>query len=215
MIHFRGTEIHRQAARREAVTRATKLLTIMQGSFQSPNRIECTAQLPLWERHMQASIDVLVVDDSDSHASITLMAIGRFAPQAAVNRLKDGEQALQFIFCRDGYSGRRPQMPRLILLELETPVRNGLHVLDALTSNSRTSEIPVIMLARTSTPFAIEQTYMLGARGYVVKPTDADEYCSAVGGILERWLPASGCQSPKRRPARLPMRQAAHSRELG
>lgn len=93
---------------------------------------------------------------------------------------------MQFIFCRDGYRGRRPEMPRLILLELETPVRNGLQVLDALATNSRTSETPVIMLTRTSTPLAIEQTYTLGARGYVGKPTDANEYCIAVGGILER-----------------------------
>jgi two-component system response regulator len=163
---------------------------------------------------MQSSIDVLVVDDSDSQASVTLMAIGQFAPQAAVTRLKDGEQALQFIFCRDGFRGRRPEMPRLILLELETPVRDGLQVLDALTTNSRTSEIPVIMLARTSTPLAIEQTYMLGARGYVVKPTDADEYCTAVGGLMERWLPASRRQSAKREPARLPRQERSESRPI-
>jgi two-component system response regulator len=163
---------------------------------------------------MQSSIDVLVVDDSDSHASVTLMAIGQFAPRAAVTRLKDGEQALQFIFCRDGFRGRRPEMPRLILLELETPVRDGLQVLDALTTNSRTSEIPVIMLARASTPLAIEQTYMLGARGYVVKPTDADEYCTAVGGIMERWLPASRRQSAKREPARLPRQERSESRPI-
>ena len=141
--------------------------------------------------HMPSPIDVLVVDDCDSHAATTLLAIGQFAPRAAVTRLKDGEQALQFIFCRDGYRERRPEMPRLILLELETPARNGLEVLDALTGNSRTSGTPVLMLARTGTPLAIEQSYALGARGYVVKPTDADEYCDAVGGIIERWLPAS------------------------
>jgi two-component system, response regulator len=163
---------------------------------------------------MQSSIDVLVVDDSDSHASATLVAIGQFAPRAVVTRLKDGEQALQFIFCRDRYSGRRPDMPRLILLELETPVRNGLQVLDALTTTSRTSEIPVIMLARTSTPLAIEQTYTLGARGYVVKPTDADEYGTAVGGIVERWLPASRCRSAKREPARLSRRARSESRPI-
>jgi DNA-binding NarL/FixJ family response regulator len=54
------------------------------------------------------------------------------------------------------------------------------------------------MLARTSTPLAIEQSYTLGARGYVVKPTDDNEYCTAVGGIMERWLPASRCKSAKR-----------------
>jgi two-component system, response regulator len=163
---------------------------------------------------MQSSIDVLVVDDSDAHASVTLMAIDQFAPQAAVTRLKDGEQALQFIFCRDGYSGRRPEMPRLILLELETPVRNGLQVLDALATTSRTSEIPVIMLAKTSTPLAIEQTYMLGARGYVVKPTDANEYCIAIGGIVERWLPARRCESTKREPAHLLRQARPESRPL-
>lgn len=144
---------------------------------------------------MHSSIDVLVVDDSDSHAATTLLAIDQFAPQAEVARLKDGEQALQFIFCRDGYRARRPEMPRLILLELDTPVRNGLQVLDALTCNSRTSGIPVIMLARTGTPLAIEQSYTLGACGYVVKPADSEEYCAAIGGIIERWLPASRRQS--------------------
>ena len=142
-------------------------------------------------------MDVLVVDDSDSHAAVTVRAIGQFAPQAAVVRLKNGEQALQFIFCRDSYRGRWPEMPRLILLELETPVRDGLQVLDALTGNSRTNGIPVIMLTRTSTSLAIERSYMLGACGYVLKPTEVDEYCAAVGGIIERWLPAS-CRSVTR-----------------
>src|SRR5688572_2897545 len=85
--------------------------------IQSVSKVD---DLHCWPCMHAITMDVLVVDDSDSHAAVTVRAIGQFAPQAAVVRLKNGEQALQFIFCRDSYRGRWPEMPRLILLELET-----------------------------------------------------------------------------------------------
>jgi two-component system response regulator len=137
---------------------------------------------------MRSRVDVLVVDDSDSHAQITLAAVRRAAPQATVVRLKDGEQALQFIHCRGGYSSRPPVMPHVILLEVEIPFRNGLQILDALRGSSSTSAIPVIMLTATDNPLAIERSYALGSRGYIVKPADFDEYCAKVASVIERWL---------------------------
>jgi two-component system, response regulator len=135
-------------------------------------------------------IDVLVVDDSDSQAEITLLAIRRVAPRAAVVRCKDGEQALHLIFGTDGYANHSSEIPGMILLEVDTPSRNGLQVLDQLRSSPDTNEIPVIMLSSTDRLSAIERSYALGARGYIVKPADPDLYCAKVGEIVGRWLPS-------------------------
>jgi DNA-binding NarL/FixJ family response regulator len=79
-------------------------------------------------------------------------------------------------------------MPHVILLEVEIPFRNGLQILDALRGSSSTSAIPVIMLTATDNPLAIERSYALGSRGYIVKPADFDEYCAKVASVIERWL---------------------------
>jgi hypothetical protein len=92
---------------------------------------------------MTSTPDVLVVDHSDNDAEITLLGIRQAAPHATSLRLRDGDQALQFMFCRDGFAGRVPRIPQLVFLEAELPARHALDVLNELhlgglcTSNLR------------------------------------------------------------------------------
>jgi two-component system, response regulator len=140
---------------------------------------------------MQTSIDVLIVDDCDSDAEITLLAIRRVDYGATTFRFKDGEQALQFIHSTGSFAGRPASLPRLIFLDVTVPVVNGLQVLGALRADPRTTSLPVVMLSSTANPLAIEQSLALGASDYIVKPVSFDEYCAEIERLMERWLGGS------------------------
>lgn len=137
---------------------------------------------------MQANIDILIVDDCDSDAEITLLAIRRVDYGATTFRFKDGEQALQFVHSTGSFAGRPASVPRLIFLDVTIPVVNGLQMLGALRADPRTASVPVAMLSSTANPLAIEQCLALGASDYVVKPVSFDEYCAEVERLMERWL---------------------------
>lgn len=139
---------------------------------------------------MAANTDILLVDDDDASAEATLQATHRSSADLRALRLKDGDQALQYIFSTGGYAGRATAMPRLILLEVEIPFINGLQVLEVLRSNSGTTRIPVVMLSSTANPAVIVKAYGLGAKAYVVKPTQVEKYYTDLDRIIQRWLRA-------------------------
>jgi two-component system response regulator len=127
------------------------------------------------------TIDVLVIDDTDASADLTLLGIRRAAPSAKVVRFRDATKALRFVFLAE--SG-----PKLVLLELGTPINSGLHILERLRSSPRTSTIPVIVLTATRDPSAAQASHALGANDFISKPEGLEEYCAEVKGVVERWL---------------------------
>jgi CheY-like chemotaxis protein len=129
--------------------------------------------------HME--VDVLVIDDSDSSADLTLLAIRDAAPQAKIVRFHDATKALRFVFLAES-------TPKLVLLELGQPLHHGLHVIERLRSNTRLSAIPVIVLTATRDQSAAEASHALGANGFITKPDTREEYRSQVKAIVERWL---------------------------
>jgi two-component system, response regulator len=130
-------------------------------------------------------VDVLIIDSFDSSAEITALAIYGVVPEAMVVRFADRAAALRFIF---GTGSQPAQTPRLILLDLATPVAQGLHVLQRLRSNPNTCGIPVVMLAATQDASAIDSSYLLGASGFIVKPRERERYRIEVERIVNRWL---------------------------
>jgi CheY-like chemotaxis protein len=138
---------------------------------------------------MQTVIDVLVIDDSDPQARTTLTSIRHASETATVLRLKDGAQALQYIFRTGIFQERSRTLPRMILIDLDIPSINGLLVLDRLRDDPDTREIPVVVLTSNRNPLAIEAAYAQGARAYLVKPEDKGEYISEVARLVKRWLP--------------------------
>ena len=138
---------------------------------------------------MTSTPDVLVVDHSDNDAEITLLGIRQAAPHATALRLKDGDEALQFMFCRDAFAARMPQIPQLIFLEDdELSARRASHVLHELHLGGFTDRTSVIILASTVTPDLIDRSYVLGAKGCVVKPIDVESYCATVRALVDRWM---------------------------
>ena len=143
---------------------------------------------------MRQRVDILVADDSDEDAALTLTALRRAAPDAKVLRVKDGRDAEHFLFATGGYQGRPPGPPQLILLDVNMPVVDGLAVLKTLRGDARTSEIPIVLLSSSSNPVLIERGRALGANEYRVKPVDAAAYGAAVEDIVRQWLPTSGAE---------------------
>ena len=129
--------------------------------------------------HME--VDVLVIDDSDATAHLTLLAIHDAAPHAKIVRFHDATKALRFVFLAE-------PIPKLVLLELGHPLQQGLHVIERLRSNPRLRAIPVIVLTATRDQSAVEASHALGADGFITKPDTREDYCSQVKAIVERWL---------------------------
>ena len=126
-------------------------------------------------------VDVLVIDDSDPSADLTLLAIRRAAPSAKIVRFHDPTKALRFVFLAES-------IPKLVLLELGHPLHRGLHVIERLRSSPRMRAIPVIVLTTTRDQSAVEASHALGANGFITKPDTRDDYCSQVKAIVERWV---------------------------
>jgi two-component system, response regulator len=140
---------------------------------------------------MQTAIDVLLIDDCDAHAETTLTGVRRAFQTASVFRLKDGAQALQYIYRTGLFKERTRTLPGMILIDLDLPFANGLLVLERLRDDPDTREIPVVVLTSNRNPLAIEDAYARGARAYIVKPEDAGEYVSEVARVVKQWLQKS------------------------
>jgi CheY-like chemotaxis protein len=126
-------------------------------------------------------VDVLVIDNSDASADLTLLAIRDAAPHAKIVRFHDATKALRLVFLAES-------TPKLVLLELGNPLHLGLQVIERLRGNPRLSAIPVIVLTATRDPSAVQASHALGANDFVTKPDTREDYCSQVKAIVERWL---------------------------
>jgi CheY-like chemotaxis protein len=136
-------------------------------------------------RRALQNVDVLVIDETDATADLTLLGIRRAAPSAQIVRFRDATKALRFVLLAES-------RPDLILLDLGNPVDAGLHVLEQLRSSPRTSTIPVVVLTATRDASAVAASEALGAEGFIAKPSTREEYCAQMKTIVRRWLAAKG-----------------------
>lgn len=137
---------------------------------------------------MRSIVEVLVVDDSDQDAALTLDALRRAAPGATVLRLTDGEQGLHFLCATDGFAGRPGGLPKLVLLDLHMPGIDGIAVVQSLRALPDMQQLPVVLWTSSSHPLSIEQALQAGASGYRIKPPSLDAYRAEIDMIVQRWL---------------------------
>jgi two-component system response regulator len=137
---------------------------------------------------MRRIVEILVVDDSEEDALLTLDALRNAAPDVAALRLIDGEQALQFICATHGYAGRPAGLPKLVLLDMHMPGMDGVAVLQALRARPDTRDLPVVLWSSSSNQLLIEQGLEAGASAYHAKPTALDAYRAEIDTIVQRWL---------------------------
>jgi two-component system response regulator len=134
-------------------------------------------------------IEILLVEDNPTDAELTMRALKR---KNLINRLlwvKDGAEALDFLFAKGEYSDRDPNdIPKLILLDLRMPKVDGLEVLQEIKDDERTKRIPVVILTSSKEDRDIVESYKLGVNSYVSKPVEFDEFIDAVSTMGFYWI---------------------------
>lgn len=149
--------------------------------------------------------EILLVEDNPNDVKLALHAFQKHRLANRVHVVRDGVEALEFLFCTDRHSQRRIEdAPRLILLDLKLPLMDGIEVLRRIKSDPRTRLIPVVMLTASREECDIVETYKMGVNSYIVKPVDFEQFSEAVRQIGYYWLmlneapPGVGARHPGR-----------------
>jgi two-component system response regulator len=134
-------------------------------------------------------IDILLVEDNSSDAGMTIRALSKNNLASKLLHLKDGAEALDFIFGEGKYAGRQIENHRakLILLDLKMPKVNGIEVLKRIKSDDRTKKIPVVVLTSSKENPDIQACYDLGVNSYIVKPVEFEEFQKSVSQLGLYW----------------------------
>lgn len=134
-------------------------------------------------------VEVLLVEDCATDAELALRALKRFNLANNVHWVKDGADALDFLFCRGAYAGREAgRNPRLILLDLKLPRISGLEVLQAVRNDERTRAIPVVVLTSSAEDAEVSEVYRHHVNSYIVKPVDFTQFVEVVAKANFYWV---------------------------
>ena len=133
-------------------------------------------------------IEILLVEDNPNDVELTLHALKKHNLGNRVEVVRDGAEALEFIFCSGAYAHRSVENgPKVILLDLKLPKVDGLEVLRRVKSDPRTRMIPVVMLTSSREERDIVESYNLGVNSYIVKPVDFEQFTEAVRQLGLYW----------------------------
>jgi two-component system, response regulator len=125
--------------------------------------------------------EILLVEDDPSDAELTLRALRQNNLANKVRWLKDGEEALDYLFRRGAHAGRDAgSLPKLIMLDIKMPKVDGIEVLRRIKSDPELSRLPIIMLTTTDDSREVERCYELGCSVYIQKPVDYDRFAEAI-----------------------------------
>jgi len=130
---------------------------------------------------------ILLVEDSPNDAELTMEALAEHNLANDVKWVQDGEEALDFLFCRGEYAGKECGELAVILLDLKLPKVDGLQVLRAIKSDQRLKLTPVVVLTSSREERDLVESYQLGVNAYVVKPVDFSEFMNAVKELGIFW----------------------------
>ena len=134
-------------------------------------------------------IEILLVEDNISDAELTIRALRKKNLTNNLIHLKNGAEALDFLFAKGAYADRDPlKIPKVILLHLKMPKVDGLEVLARIRGDEHTKKIPVVVLTSSKEDPDIEACYALGVNSYIVKPVEFDNFFKAVSELGFYWL---------------------------
>jgi len=135
------------------------------------------------------SVEILLVEDSQSDAKLTLRSLFKSGLVNRIEHVKDGQAALDYLFCVGRYADRNPAFsPKMVLLDIKLPKVDGLQVLERIRSDPRTTNLPVVILTSSNQERDIARGYALRANSYIVKPVDFAQFADAVKNLGMYWL---------------------------
>ncbi len=134
-------------------------------------------------------VEILLVEDNPNDEELTLHAFRKYHLTNRLQVVRDGEEALDFIFCRAQYASRNIQNgPKVILLDIKLPKVDGLEVLRQIKADEQTRTIPVVLLTSSREERDILAGYAHGANSYIVKPVDFEQFTESVRTLGMYWL---------------------------
>lgn len=135
------------------------------------------------------AVDILLADDNENDVELTVRAFNKHRMVNSMHVVRDGKEALEYLFCTDRYAHRNPEdLPKVVLLDVKMPFVDGIEVLRQLRANERTHELPVVMLTSSSLDRDAIDCYDLGVNSYIVKPVDFEQFHEAARVIGFYWL---------------------------
>lgn len=137
----------------------------------------------------QRSVEILLVEDNPDDVELTLHALRQEKLANTVEVARDGEEALDYIFCRGKHADREfNRQPRVVLLDLKLPKVDGMEVLRQIKGDPRTKAIPVVVLTSSREEKDMVNSYKLGVNAYIQKPVDFDQFRATVKSLGLFWL---------------------------
>jgi two-component system response regulator len=134
------------------------------------------------------TVEILLIEDNSSDEMLALHAFKQHKLATKVRVVRDGAEALEFIFCTGAYAKRHFDNPRVILLDKKLPLVDGMEVLRRIRADPRTRLVPVVMLTASVEDRDIIESFELGVNSYVVKPVDFEEFSKTIGHLAFYWL---------------------------
>jgi len=131
---------------------------------------------------------ILLVEDNPDDAEVARRALRKAGMPGLLEWVKDGAEALDFMFGTGAYQGRAAAAPRVVLLDMRLPKVDGLEVLRALKGDPRTRAIPVVMMTSSTQDEDVARSYAEGANSFVSKPVQFEEFARQVGDLGRYWL---------------------------
>jgi CheY-like chemotaxis protein len=133
--------------------------------------------------------DILLIEDNDDDVELTRIAFEHAKLDARLEVVRDGAEALDYLFARGKHADRDPsKLPAIVLLDLNLPKVDGREVLQAIRADEATQKLPVVVLTTSSEPFDIDAAYAAGANSYIRKPVDFEQFVWAVQQVGVYWL---------------------------
>jgi two-component system response regulator len=134
-------------------------------------------------------VEILLVEDNPDDEELTLHALKRVNLVNRIDVVRDGAEALEYVFCTGAYAHRVIENgPRLILLDLKLPKVDGLEVLERIKADPRTRMIPVVVLTSSREESDIVESYQIGVNSYIVKPVDFEQFVQSIGQVGLYWV---------------------------
>ena len=123
---------------------------------------------------------ILLAEDDEGHAYLIQQNLQEAGVANRIVHVPNGQAALDYVHCRGLYTGRKPEGPLLVLLDINMPLADGFEVLRQLKADPHTEQLPVIMLTTTDDPREVQRCYQAGCSSYVTKPVDYDRFVEAI-----------------------------------
>lgn len=138
---------------------------------------------------IEKAVEILLVEDNDDDAELALMAFKKHNFANTIVRMRDGAEAIDYLFCRGEFKTRDiKEVPKIILLDLKLPKVSGFEVLKAVKNDEFLKSIPVIIMTSSQEEKDIVKSYELGVNSFITKPVLMEEFMKIVYNLGFYWL---------------------------